>query len=37
MICPFVADLQLQYFWIEQFLYQLTIVLTKVSIVLLYL
>jgi hypothetical protein len=29
--------LQTQYFWIEQFLYQLTIVLTKVSIVLLYL
>jgi hypothetical protein len=29
-----VTDPQLQFFWIEQFLYQMTIVLTKVSIVL---
>jgi hypothetical protein len=32
-----VTNSQVQYFWIEQFLYQITIVLTKVSIVLLYL
>ena len=32
-----VTNSQVQYFWIEQFLYQITIVLTKVSIVMLYL
>lgn len=32
-----VTDLHVQYFWVEQFIYQLIIVLTKISIVLLYL